>query len=129
MNKFILKIMHDNKTVISTTHARQICVPIKKYDIVRNISCNPVLQPLAICDKHKITVYTDNPPDVSCLHVGWQYKIESIITFKTTNAIKHEYVADSVKKYGDVVVYRPIFNAYLVAYSVDDKWIMEFEEV
>ncbi len=128
MNRFILKVMYDDAEVISTTHAVQICAPLEKYDIMRSISGTPVLNPLPICDKYKIVIHTKQIPNISYLKIGGLYKIESIITFKTTKDILHEYVADSVKKKGDTVLYRPIFKAYLVKYHISNEWTLEFEE-
>ena len=129
MNKQILRIFYNNTEILSTFNAKQSCVPIKSYNVARNINGQAIVDALSYCNKYKIIITSYDPPQMDKLIIGAEYKIFSVVHFTRLNVETVQYVPDSLHKTQYGTTYKPIFTAFLTHYRVDNGiWTLEFEE-
>lgn len=119
----ILKIESNNRIVLTAYNAIQELYPLNKFEVLRNISLQPILLDNNNDMKYKCIIKTNDIPDINLLKTNTLYNIYSIIQFKCQgNSIpKIPYVLDSIEHRDSGTVFRPILQMYLTDFSIHSE--------
>jgi hypothetical protein len=132
----ILKIKAGEDTLLNSKNATQEIYPTTKFETRRNINSEVIEQDNAF-HKLRCIIETRDIPDFSVLKSNRLFNVYSIIKLRKNSADpppKGSYVEDSLEINEDHVIYRPIFEMYLINYKcskIKDElhsWKFEFEE-
>ena len=134
-NISILKIESNQKTILISKNAKQEILPMSKLEIMRNINSIPLKSEKD--GKLKTIIETKDNLDISSLNRSSIFKIYSIIKFKqfNTNPPLIEFVKDSLERFEDYIIFRPILKTVLTNFNckTDNSgpqiWKLEFEEI
>lgn len=132
--QFVLKIKQNGKPFLNAIEADEELFPLKKTDIIRNLSGETIALNPQENFKYRYRVKTNYPPDISLLQLGNIYEVCPTMIFKETEE-KAGTIPKTrvfVEKKDDFVYFRPIFNMILTNYQINNsknsKWFFEFEE-
>ena len=116
----ILKIEANNKIVLTSYNAIQELYPLNKFEVLRNISLQPILLDNNSAMKYKCIIKTNDIPDINLLKTNTLYNIYSIIQFKCQGNLIPQipYVSDSIEHRNSGTVFRPILQMYLTDFNI-----------
>ena len=126
----VLKIAHNNNTVLLSTHVEQSISSFKECKVMYNIHNKIINYPYT--GHFKCTIATPDAPDMSMLHVGEMYKIYSVIEFKNSHKPEKDYIVKSLSERNSLYIYRPILEMVLTDFEsvysdAHCKWTIHFE--
>ena len=116
----VLQIEANNKIVLTAYNAIQELCPLNKYEVLRNISLQPIVLDNSNDMKYKCIIKTQDIPDINLLKTNTLYNIYSIIQFKCQGNLipKIPYVSDSLEHRADGTIFRPILQMYLTDFNI-----------